>query len=273
MKNFISLGAGVQSSTMALMAAVGDLTPMPDAAIFADTQAEPASVYKWLNYLESELPFPVYRATFGNLGEESLEYTVSNKSGKIYTKLTIPVFVKSPEGTKGMLPRRCTQDYKIKVIEREYKRLLGIKRMPSDSPVLVKSWIGISFDEAHRMKSSRQSFIENRWPLLEEGMSRQDCLDWMEEHGFPQPPRSACVFCPYHSDTEWVRLRDEEPEEFQRAVEWEERLQETVSKYDQVMKGTPFLHASLKPLTEVEFKPKDRDDASFDRECEGMCGL
>lgn len=49
MKHIISLGAGVQSSTMALMAAHGEITPMPDAAIFADTQAEPASVYKWLD--------------------------------------------------------------------------------------------------------------------------------------------------------------------------------------------------------------------------------
>ena len=34
----ISLGAGVQSSVMALMAAKGEIGPMPDCAIFADTQ-------------------------------------------------------------------------------------------------------------------------------------------------------------------------------------------------------------------------------------------
>jgi len=33
--NIISLGAGVQSSTMALMAAHGEITPMPDCAIRA----------------------------------------------------------------------------------------------------------------------------------------------------------------------------------------------------------------------------------------------
>ena len=38
--HIISLGAGVQSSTMALMAACGEITPMPQCAIFADTQAE-----------------------------------------------------------------------------------------------------------------------------------------------------------------------------------------------------------------------------------------
>ena len=37
----LSLGAGVQSSTLALMAATGETEHRPDAAIFADTQAEP----------------------------------------------------------------------------------------------------------------------------------------------------------------------------------------------------------------------------------------
>ena len=40
----ISLGAGVQSSTMALKAGCGEF-PRPDCAIFADTGYEPKSVY------------------------------------------------------------------------------------------------------------------------------------------------------------------------------------------------------------------------------------
>jgi hypothetical protein len=65
--NIISLGAGVQSSTMALMAAAGEITPMPDCAIFADTQGEPHAVYAWLDWLEKQLPFPVHRVTQGSL--------------------------------------------------------------------------------------------------------------------------------------------------------------------------------------------------------------
>ena len=64
----LSLGAGVQSSTMALMAAHGEL-PRPNCAIFADTGDEPAAVYRWLDYLESivcnplrvDNSFPIYR--------------------------------------------------------------------------------------------------------------------------------------------------------------------------------------------------------------------
>ena len=63
----------MQSSTLALMAAAGEITPMPKCAIFADTQAEPASVYRWLDWLEKQLPFPVHRVTKGNLEADALK--------------------------------------------------------------------------------------------------------------------------------------------------------------------------------------------------------
>ena len=59
MLNVLSLGAGVQSSTLALMAAHGEIEPMPDCAIFADTGDEPKAVYEWLVWLETQLPFEV----------------------------------------------------------------------------------------------------------------------------------------------------------------------------------------------------------------------
>lgn len=65
--HFISLGAGVQSSTMALMAAHGELHPMPEGAIFADTQDEPQEVYDWLAELQRHLPFPIHRVSAGKL--------------------------------------------------------------------------------------------------------------------------------------------------------------------------------------------------------------
>ena len=37
----LSLGAGVQSSTLAFMYDLGEIGPMPDFAVFADTMAEP----------------------------------------------------------------------------------------------------------------------------------------------------------------------------------------------------------------------------------------
>jgi hypothetical protein len=136
-------------------------------------------------------------------------------------------------------------------------------------------WIGISTDEAHRMKPSRVSYIENTWPLIDAAMSRQDCLDWMQQKGYPEPPRSACVFCPFHGDNEWERLQHLEPDEFDRAAKFELNLQEA-ARNQEVLQGVPFLHGSGKLLSEVDFSKKAEGKqqlAMFGNECEGLCGV
>lgn len=261
--HILSLGAGVQSSTMALMAAHGEITPMPRCAIFADTQDEPASVYDWLNYLEKQLPFPVVRVTAGRLSESATEVRLSKKSGNTYIKTPIPAFTTNGHG-KGIGRRHCTRNFKIEPLQK------AMKAMGQD----IICWIGISRDEAHRMKPSREPRITNIWPLIDAGIRRHDCLKWMEAHGYPRPPRSACVYCPYHSDNEWRRLRDEEPEEFQRAVDFEKRLQ-TAYASATALNSNAFLHSSLVPLDQVDFRT-DEDHGQqvmFGNECEGMCGV
>src|SRR5271169_3696832 len=98
--HILSLGAGVQSSTMALMAACGEITPMPVAAIFADTQDEPQSVYTWLDWLEKQLPFPVHRVTRGRLSTRALEMRTT-KDGRKFTKTDIPFFTLSADNQIG----------------------------------------------------------------------------------------------------------------------------------------------------------------------------
>jgi hypothetical protein len=65
----LSLGAGVQSTALALMAAYGEIGPMPDCAIFADAGWEPKAVYEHLAWLRSSnvLPFPVHIVSAGDL--------------------------------------------------------------------------------------------------------------------------------------------------------------------------------------------------------------
>ena len=197
----LSLGAGVQSSTLALMAKHLEID-MPDCAIFADTQSEPDSVYLWLDWLETELPYPVYRVTKGNLAEKSLIVRTS-KTGTQYQQSAPPAWITEFDGRVNILIRQCTTDFKILPIIQKIRQLSGKKP--------VEQFIGISLDEAHRMKPSREKWITNRWPLVENRMSRRDCLNWMERNGYPTPPRSSCWFCPYHSNTEWKRLQNDEP--------------------------------------------------------------
>lgn len=260
---------------MALMAAAGELGPMPDAAIFADTKAEPQSVYDWLDWLEKELPFPVIRVSNGSLTEKSLEMKTS-KSGRVYTATEIPFFVKSPAGELGKIPNRsCTKDFKIIPIHRKIKELIGHKkgsRLPKEA--VVTQWIGISLDEVSRMKESLTPWLKNIWPLVDLRMNRNDCKRWMKKAGYPEPPRSSCIYCPFHNHAEWRRLKQDEPEEFEKAVQFEQETQRRKSRTD---RGTsiPYLHRSCIPIDQVDFSTmEDRGQLNFfENECEGMCGV
>lgn len=280
--NVLSLGAGVQSSCLALMAAKGEITPMPDYAIFADTQSEPQSVYDWLDWLEQNVPFPICRVTAGDLEKKSLNPSTRVSAGKNggvagdkYMRQIIPLFGLLPNGKKtAAIGRKCTADYKIGPIMKQMKNTCGIKRAQKEAT--VTQWIGISWDELQRMKDSARPWVNNRWPLIEKRMRRQDCLDWMKANGYPEPPRSACYYCPFHSDTEWRRMRDEEPEYFQRAIDFDEKIRRQYKKYDKAMKMEVYLHNSCRPLREIDFDTDtDRGQGEWDfmSECEGMCGV
>ena len=233
-----------------------------------------------LEWLTNQLPFPVVRVSKGDLTADSLKMRVLSSKSKYgaggYTKTNIPTYVKNPNGTRGIVQRQCTYDYKLLPILKKQREIGGIHR--GQKTVGVISWIGISRDEIIRMKPSREPWAENRWPLVELEMTRRKCLEWMKTNGYPTPPRSACVYCPYHSDVEWRRLRDVEPKEFSRAVQFERDLQSQKAKTDNFA-GIPFLHNSLVLLSEVNFDKKNSDlhgslfDDQFGNECEGMCGV
>lgn len=276
----ISLGAGVQSSTMALMAATGEL-PRPHCAIFADTGDEPTAVYEWLDWLESAIsnplladhPFPIYRVRHKSnvpLSQEALKLRLSKKSGKTYLENMIPGWFVGADGHAGMMGRHCTRNFKITPIRTKARELLGGKTRPG----AVEMCIGISTDEAIRMKPSPVKYITHTWPLIDAGMSRQDCLRWMKANGHPTPPRSACVYCPYHSNQEWLRLKEQDPEGFARAVKFEKAYSEAAVKSTALHTTSVHFHKSLLPLDQCDFTDGDPNQLDlFGNECEGMCGV
>lgn len=261
--HIISLGAGVQSSTMALMAAAGEITPMPVAAIFADTQGEPAAVYEWLRQLKCHLPFTVFSVTAGNLAKASLVKGIKD-NGETWIRQMIPAWVKDRTGRGAPLGRKCTQDYKVAPVAQFLRT-----NFPDTS---IKLWMGISLDEAHRMKPSRQKGIEAIWPLIDVRMNRHDCLRWLKAHGFNDVPSSSCTYCPYHSNASWRKVKAVKSE-WDAVVAFERQLQEAAK--GTTCKGTPYLHRSLTPIDQVDLSTEeDRGQMDmFGNECEGMCGV
>ena len=126
--------------------------------------------------------------------------------------------------------------------------------------------VGISTDESSRMKPSRVQYIVNRYPLIDKGLSRRDCKAWLAAHGW-DAPRSACIGCPFRTDTQWRGLT---PEEFSDAVEVDAAIRDQPG-----FRGRLFAHRSLKPLSEVDFSTaEERGQINmFNNECEGMCGV
>lgn len=123
------------------------------------------------------------------------------------------------------------------------------------------------------MKPAREPAIVTRWPLIEGGFSRDDCLAWLKANGYSEPPKSACTFCPFHSDAEWRRLRDTDPVGWSEAVELDRAIRHGLTSKS--LSGSLFLHSSRLPLESVDFdSPNDQSQSNlFNNECEGMCGV
>jgi hypothetical protein len=255
----LSLGAGVQSTTMALMAAHRELE-MPDCAIFADTGWEPGAVYTHLAWLRSSnvLPFPVHIVSAGNLRADALKR--SNTTGGRFA--AIPWFI-DKNGKTVMGRRQCTKEYKLRPIQRKIVELMDGKHPKHGAEVMI----GISTDEATRAKPSQVQYIENVFPLLDAHMSRQGCLDWLTRHQYPHPPKSSCIGCPFHNDIEWRGLTKAE---FADAAFVDRAIRHQPGfTYEQ------YMHRSLKPLDQVDLStPEERGQLNmFNNECEGLCGV
>ena len=277
----LSLGAGAQSTVLALLLSRSDprLTelgyPMPDAAIFADTGWEPEYVYRHLNWLEGQLRFPLIRVSEGDLKRNLKRgQTVSG-----HCFVDVPLFTVDENGKKGMLRRQCTNHYKIRPIYRQIRKEAGGapgRRFPKN--VHVEMWLGISLDEVLRMKQSREAWIEHRWPLVDLGMSRHDCIEWFSSK-YPGRylPRSACVICPYRSDEHWFELKRNEPDSYDEAVRFDRWLRaSTKTPVRKLLNGRPYLHSARRPLATV-IKQREAKGANeineFNNECEGLCGV
>jgi len=237
-----------------------------DHAIFADTGAEPQVVYNYMEYLKGLLPFPIHVVSKGKIDDDFLK-ALSDPS----VRCGQPPFMvfNHEKQLGGRLWRQCTKEYKIDPIRKKARELCGGKP--------VNQLVGISMDEAHRMKPSGVKYINNIFPLIELGMTRQDCLKWVEGKGYKLPPKSACWLCPYMDDNRLRMMRDTMPDEWDKLVKFDHAMrdqQRDVNNGTRIT-GTLYMHRSCVPIDEVDLRTAaDHGQIDmFGEECEGMCGL
>jgi hypothetical protein len=238
-----SCGGGVQSTAIALMIVQGRL-PKPDFALITDCGWEKQATFEYVNSVtmprlaEVGVQLNVVKTT--DYGENS----IFDASGCV----RMPCYKRAGDGEVIRFDTHCSGRWKTAVAKR-WMREQGIAR--------AANWIGISADESHRVHLSSLKWLEYRYPLVDLGISRQDCLDMIGEAGWPRPPRTSCYFCPQQDNRSWQRTKRDYPEDWLRAIETEQAIQER--------EPDVYLHRSLVPLPEVEFTI---DWADIVHECE-----
>ena len=184
MKNYLSFGGGVNSVAMYLLLLDQGVE---FEAIFVDHSTDWPETYAYVGDFAEVYPLtilkPEYKANDGKIYNDLLSYYKSKG------KHPVPV------------SRNCTNNFKIKPI---YKYCTA--------PAFMM--IGYAYDERHRAKISSNEGFEYRYPLIESEISRAGCIEIIEKHGLPVPPKSGCYFCPFQSIADYRRLRVEHPDLF-----------------------------------------------------------
>lgn len=256
----ISLGVGVQSSALYYMSSMGEIDRC-DHAVFADTGGEKTKTLEYyeflLNWQRENDGITLHKSSYKNLKADLL--TQVNSSGNRFAP--IPAFTMN-DGKKGMLRRQCTNEYKIMQVNKKIREILHLKGK-SRFPV-IEIYQGITVDEATRMNIPQEKWKINVYPfcgykVYADGncvkigskiMSRNDIFNWYKEMDLPIPEKSSCVFCPFQSDQNWLRLKKTEPQDFAMACKVDKKIRDSSMKG---IKSKIYLHDSLKPLSEVNF--------------------
>ena len=260
----ISLGMGIQSTAVYLMSSMGIL-PRADYAIFADPQAEHYKTYQMLDWLLEWKDKNNGIEIIVNRDYNLLEDVLNNVNARGKNWVTIPAF----GDRDGFNMRQCTSDYKVKPVNQTIRKLHELAPRKRMKP--TELWLGISLDEIERVKESREYNITFFYPLLYKGMSRNDCVDFFKENNFPVPVKSACVFCPFHSNKFWSGIQKENGDAWEKSI----KVDRAIRKATHPRTGERevfYLHPSKRPLEEIDFD--DGQESLFEGyDCEGYCGL
>lgn len=218
-------GGGVDSTAIAVLICQGELPP-PDYAWIVDVGYEPSTTWDYVaNVLQPRLA--AVGVTLQIL--RSSDYTQTDLVRGGYP--TIPAYRKLADGRIQKLHTHCSSGWKERVAQR-WLRDQGVKA--------VEQWVGIAAEETRRVRESSHAWVRLRYPLIERGMTRADCVYLIGQAGWPLPERTSCWLCPHRSQGDWRRLAARNPSDFARAVEAERLIQAT--------NPDVYLHRSGKPL-------------------------
>jgi hypothetical protein len=278
----LNLGGGIQSSYMLLKACRNEM-PRPSHVVFADTGWEPPSVM-----VMAQIQWLIEEAAKHGIRVDTVRYKINIKENLRIAAAgghfdTLPMYTRPKvtawEDATDAATFIGLSEAIMKYIRRTVLGLRPHQKRPEG--VTVEQWLGISTDETLRATraKTRDKWITIRYPLIEAGVSRTMCQEWLAKE-YPQRKwlKSACSGCPFRSDDSWRWLKENEPAEFQEVVELEREMTKGKVKG---LTGTPYFHRTRKPLDEVFADPNNPPPATayektndgFGNDCTGHCSI
>jgi len=232
-----SYGGGVQSTAILVLASQGIVEY--DHFLFANVGEDSEHPDTLRYFYDVALPFAKEHGLDLQEVRKYRDGEIETVKSRIFsTKKSTVIPVRLKKGQPGQ--RSCTLDFKIRVVDRWVKEQVGNK------PMTFYTGLGISTDEIHRAKAEplKEVYV-NLWkvieyPLIDLRYSRNVCESIIAGAGLPVPPPSSCYFCPFHNDEAWYRIRQNQPELFEEAVNIERHIR---SKGQDV-----WMHRKLIPL-------------------------
>jgi hypothetical protein len=129
------------------------------------------------------------------------------------TRFDFPaLFTKDREtGKIGQIDQRCTKEFKIAPMDRLARHWMDAnlnisKKSKRIGRKILQKWIGFTYDEVLRIKTQEhQKYVCFDWPLVNERMTSEDLVAYLNSIGEPIPPRSVCNAC-FANDANYFRM-------------------------------------------------------------------
>lgn len=205
----VGFGGGVNS--MAALIALKRAGIRPDLITFADTGGEKPETYAYLD---------IVRGWIGSEGWPSL-VTVKNASPVAGDKsLEAESLRRETMPSRAFGLSSCAMRWKIEPQEKFLRQWQPARDAWARGLKPFKV-LGYDGGEQRRASITEDKLLRYWYPLLEWKIDREKCLELIESEGLPVPPKSACFFCPSSKKHEVLKLREEHPDLYDRAITME----------------------------------------------------
>lgn len=201
MKNYLSFGGGVNSVALYLSM---EQQKIEFEAVFVDHGGDWPETYEYVDkFIATGRPITILKPNVKTV--EKLEFD------------SIVEYMKFRKITPSRKSRMCTDRFKIVPM---YKYV--------DKPCFMH--IGFAYDEAHRATINTKGGVENRYLLIEQEVTRQGCINIIEDAGLDVPMKSGCYICPFQGRQQFEELRRKHPGLFCDAMKMEDQQNARVTK-------------------------------------------